>query len=138
MDTRLHRKVQIRLNESLYCDKEVYLKRWRIETPWFSIRLHHWFHSDDNRNMHDHPWNFYTLILKGSYLDESKYGAERVKAGRIYYRPATHAHWVHLDKSRVWSLILTGPKIRRWGFWVGKKWTVSFRYFYRFGNHPCD
>lgn len=137
-DTRLHRKFAFTFGEKLYCDSEVYLKRWRLETPWFSIRLHHWFHSDDNRNTHDHPWNFYTLILKGSYLDESPSGTQKVSAGHIYYRSAEHAHWVHLNKGRVWTLVLTGPKVRRWGFWIKGKWTKAYKYFYEFGKHPCE
>jgi hypothetical protein len=148
----LHRKWEIRLAEDHTCQTGVYLRRWRLETPWFSIRLHHWFASDDDRSMHDHPWDFITIPLRGSYLDEHytrRSGdpddveidvptAERVRVGRIYYRPSTHAHWVHLDRGRVWTLVLTGPKIRRWGFWVKDKWVRSYRYFYRFGNHPCD
>lgn len=151
-DDRLHRKFEVRLAEDHACQTGVYLRRWRVETPWFSVRLHHWLHSDDNRNTHDHPWNFYTFILKGSYLDVpipagpgtvDAFGNEalvgqRVKAGHIYYRPATHAHWVHLDQGEVWTLVLTGPKIRRWGFWIGDRWKRSFKYFYEYGTHPCD
>jgi hypothetical protein len=33
-----------------------YLIRWRVETPWFSVRLHHWLGPDDERAQHDHPW----------------------------------------------------------------------------------
>lgn len=140
-DTRLHKRFALTLGENLFCAQGVYLRRWRFETPWFSIRLHHWFHSDDNRNVHDHPWNFYTLILKGSYTDESPKGSQRVSAGHIYYRSAEHAHWVHLDpNTTVWTLVLTGPKIRRWGFWISarNKWTKAYKYFYEFGNHPCE
>lgn len=138
--SNLHRKFEVRLAEDHLCATGVYLRRWRVETPWFSVRLHHWFASDDDRSMHDHPWDFVTIPLRGSYLDETPSGPQRVRAGRAYYRPATHAHWVHLDRGRVWTLVLTGPKVRRWGFLVGaaRKWVVSYRYFYRFGNHPCD
>lgn len=136
--TNLHRKWEVRLAEDHLCETGVYLRRWRLETPWFSIRLHHWFASDDDRSMHDHPWDFITMPLRGSYVDETPAGPQRVRAGRIYYRPSTHAHWVHLDRGRVWTLVLTGPKVRRWGFLVGRKWTIAYRYFYRFGNHPCD
>jgi len=138
-DQRLHRKWEVRLAEDHLCETGVYLRRWRIETPWFSVRLHHWLHSDDNRSPHDHPWNFITFVLRGSYIDEGRWERQRVKAGRAYYRPASHAHWVHLDQGEVWTLVLTGPKIKRWGFWITPtKWIRSFKYFYRFGNHPCD
>jgi hypothetical protein len=35
-------------------------------------------------------------------------------------------------------LVLTGPKVRRWGFWVQGLWTKSYKYFHHWGNHPCD
>lgn len=137
-DQRLHRKWEVRLAEDHLCETGVYLRRWRVETPWFSVRVHHWLHSDDSRNVHDHPWDFVTVILRGSYVDEGRNGRQRVRAGRAYYRPATHAHWVHLDRGPAWTLVLTGPKIRRWGFWLDRGWVKSYKYFYAFGNHPCD
>lgn len=51
-----------------------YLDRWvlgvgRPSRPcWFSIRLHHFFRSDDD-HLHDHPTWFLTLVLKGTYDD---------------------------------------------------------------------
>lgn len=134
----LHRKWEIRLGEDHACATGVYLRRWRVETPWFSVRLHHWLHSDDDRHRHDHPWAFITFCLRGSYIDEGIGFRQRVRAGHAYYRPADHAHWVHLDRGPAWTVIVTGPKVRRWGFWVNNRWVKSYRYFYRFGNHPCD
>jgi hypothetical protein len=132
------------LAEDHLCATGVYLRRWRVETPWFSVRLHHWLHSDDDRNPHDHPWAFVTAVLRGSYIDEGLTRRQRVRPGHVYYRSADHAHWVHLDRGEVWTLVLTGPKVRRWGFWVGgrrglyARFVKSYRYFYEFGNHPCD
>jgi len=134
---QLHRRWQIAWRENLLCATGVYLRRWRIETPWFSVRLHHWFASDDSRSPHDHPWDFVTFVLRGSYVDEGEH-RQRVRAGHVYHRSSTHAHWVHLDRGPVWTLVLTGPKVRRWGFWVKNRWVRSYRYFYRFGEHACD
>jgi hypothetical protein len=37
-----------------------------------------------------------------------------------------------------WTLLLTGPKVRRWGFWVSKKFKKSNKYFLGHGSHPCE
>lgn len=49
-----------------------YLKRWVFNFGLFAIRLHRWYSSDDPRYMHDHPWGFWTLVLKGGYYDVTK------------------------------------------------------------------
>lgn len=46
-----------------------YVIRWRLSTPLGSLRVHHWLGSDDDRALHDHPWRFVTLVLKGGYED---------------------------------------------------------------------
>ncbi len=124
--------------EELKCATGVYVRRWYFETPWFSIRLHHWLHSDDARYFHDHTWWFATLILKGSYTDVSPSGEERLTIGKIAFRPALHRHYVKVDKGGCWSFLLTGPRIRRFGFWVGKKFKKSNKYFLEHGQHVCD
>lgn len=46
-----------------------YMGRWLFETPWGSLRLHHILRSDKGRDMHDHPMDFTTFILWGSYIE---------------------------------------------------------------------
>ena len=51
-----------------------YLERWILGfgrpggNSWFSLRLHHFFRSDED-HLHDHPGWFWTLMLRGTYLD---------------------------------------------------------------------
>jgi hypothetical protein len=116
----------------------VYVRRWYLETPFFTVRLHHWLHSDDTRHFHDHPWWFITMVLKGSYVDLSPEKNELMIPGRIRFRPANHRHSVKVGSGGAWTILLTGPKVRRWGFWVGKKWKKSNKYFLEHGAHICD
>ena len=134
----LHRRFRCTWREELHCTTGIYLRRWTLEFWWFSIRLHHWMHSDDSRAFHDHPWWFVTFVLKGGYTDVSPKGEERIIAPTICYRPAEHAHTVKVFPGGCWTLVVTGPKVRRWGFWVKNKFVKSYKYFYRFGNHQCD
>lgn len=115
-----------------------YVIRWRIETPWFSVRLHHWLGPDDDRAFHDHPWSFVTVVLRGAYTDRSPEGDERLRAGRVRYRPARHQHTVVPDPGGAWTVIVTGPKVRTWGFWVAGKFRKANKYFARYGHHPCS
>jgi hypothetical protein len=118
-----------------------YLIRWFFETPWFSVRLHHWLHSDDARAFHDHPSWFITLVLAGSYTDVSPAGREPMRPGTIRFRLATHQHTVEVAPGGCWTLLLFGPHERYWGFWRRRgtqlRWVKSNRYFLEEGSHPC-
>src|ERR1700756_1815271 len=61
--------VQIRLGERLGLPQCPYVIRWRLELPFGSVRVHHWLGPDDHRALHDHPWWFLTIVLKGSYSE---------------------------------------------------------------------
>lgn len=124
--------------DELRCLTGVYVRRWFVETPWFSVRLHHWLHSDDDRYFHDHPWWFVTLVLQGSYRDLSPSGSELMTPGSVAFRPALHRHTVKVALDGCWTVLVTGPQVRRWGFWVGEKWKKSNKYFLEHGKHVCD
>jgi len=144
-----------------------YLIRWVFSTPFGSIRLHHWIASDDKRATHDHGWWFWTLVLSGGYTDVSDEGHERMTRGRLRFRPAEHQHTVEVDKGGCWTLVLTGPEFRFWGFWVRynhepantgpsprckhcglnegywktfvckRRFKKANKYFIEHGHHPC-
>jgi hypothetical protein len=117
-----------------------YMRRWVINFGLFSVRLHHWYSSDDHRAMHDHPAWFITLILRGKYTDITTDGLEVMRPGMIRYRPALHKHTVDVHKDGCWTLVLFGPKQRHWGFWIknNTKWVKSNKYFLEHGHHPCE
>lgn len=113
-----------------------YAERWVLDLGAFSIRLHHFLHSDDDRAFHDHPWWFVTLVLRGSYIDRSPAGDDVLRAGSVRYRPALHRHTVVTEG--VWTVLVTGPQERVWGFWPEGKFRRSSRYFRKYGHHPCE
>lgn len=127
----------VKFREPLGLPECPYVIRWRIETPRFSVRLHHWLAPDDDRNKHDHPWNFTTFVLKGGYTDVGADGNQHLRAPTVCRRAATHQHTVVPDPGGAWTLVLTGPKVRRWGFWVNGKFVKMNKYFASWGHHPC-
>lgn len=126
--------------EPLGDEKCPYCYRWVLNLGLFSLRLHHWVASDDNRALHDHPYWFITFILKGRYYDVTEKKVEKMSVGTLRYRRRRHTHTVMLQPNEeCWSLLLTGPKIHRWGFHLPDgRYLRSERYFRRFGKHPCQ
>jgi hypothetical protein len=132
------RKWAVKWREPLGLPTCPYVIRWRLETPIGSIRLHHWLASDDDRAFHDHPWWFTTFVLKGGYTDRNPEGDEHLKALAVRYRPALHQHTVVPDSGGAWTIIVTGPIIRKWGFWFGQKFVKANKWFASRGHHPCS
>lgn len=92
---------------------------WRLKLlvmPWFRIYLHIFVASDDDC-LHDHPWNFWSLILSGGYWEVTTTGKKWYGPGRLLYRPASWKHQVVIDKKAVTLCVTTG-KLRNWGFWT--------------------
>jgi hypothetical protein len=106
-----------------------YLLRWWIipRNRWFNIYLHQIRHSDDDRALHDHPWWNVSIILSGQYDEITPRGKFSRRTGSIIFRRATASHRlivpvVNGGITYVWTLFITGPVIRQWGFHCPKGW----------------
>ena len=148
-DTRKFSKwFQVRLAERLGNPDDPYLIRWTIIIFGFSIRLHHWLKSDDDRYFHDHAANFISIVLKGKYSNmvpfikdyEPDYPATRAYLNRnrkpvegmfnswynffhcfkksIWYSKAEDRHYLSIPKEGAWTLLLEGRPYHKWGFYV--------------------
>ena len=124
--------------QQLGIPNDPYLIRWVLDFGFFSLRLHHWRHSDDLRNPHDHAWDFITFILYGSYEDVSPSGNETMHAGQTTFRKAEHQHSVRVISKNCWTFLITGPERRKWGFWVNNKFRKRNKYFYEHGHHTKE
>lgn len=135
---RKHPPVLVKWAERLGLPECPYVIRWRLELPFGSIRVHHWLGPDDDRAFHDHPWWFVTLVLAGGYTDKHPGGDDHLKRGSVRFRPALHQHTVVPDPSGAWTLLVTGPRARDWGFWRAGKFRKANKWFATFGHHPCS
>ncbi len=97
-----------------------YLLRWWLmpRNPWLNVYLHKFVRDDDDRALHDHPWASLSICLAGSYRELTEAGTFERGAGSVVYRPAEHRHRIELfDGQPAWTLFVTGPRVRNWGFW---------------------
>lgn len=115
-------------------DKEPYLERYYLflkdrENFSFNIFLHKFLKSDPD-DLHDHPWNYRTLILYGGYWEHTKTGKHWRGIGSYRYADAKSIHRIELDKNNptCWTLFIPGKKIREWGFITDKGWVHNSEY----------
>ena len=113
-----------------------YLFRWWVipRNKIFNIYLHQIIRDDDDRALHDHPWVNVSIVLSGILREVMPNRKRILKRFCPYFRRATAQHRLELVKGfevvpdrpgfakitypakPVWTLFLTGPKIRDWGF----------------------
>ena len=94
----------------------------------------HIFHRSDADVMHDHPWNFWTIVLWRGYIEHTPNGQRRFWPGMICKRMANHIHRVELINGKpAVTLCLMGPKLRSWGFWENGVFTKWREYFAKKG-----
>jgi len=113
-----------------------YMLRWWFvpRNRWFNVYLHHFFRSDDDRALHDHPWVNLSILVEGGYIEETiRAGGIHVRierrAGDLKLRGPKTAHRVELIAGRPCTTIfLTGPNVRSWGFHCPRGW-VHWRKF---------
>lgn len=117
-------------------DGDVYMYRYWLFNPyeenssgkgnWFpiSIRLHHIVRPDQDRHMHDHPWNARTFILRGWYFEKrhvsgTHYRLECRQAGQTAALRFGEYHAIsRIGEGGVWTLFVTGKYRGTWGFLV--------------------
>lgn len=131
--------------------QDIYMGRWWLlnaycrETrkramqwfPW-SIRIHHIMRPDDDRDLHDHPWNARTIILRGWYTEQRLLDHEdpslrglNVPAGALATEYITrragdtarllHGEYHRIDEispGGVFTLFITSRWRGDWGFLV--------------------
>lgn len=112
-----------------------YIRRMRIiRTPFFQIYFHRIYRPDNQREMHDHPFDFISFILRGWYgenVPRAGGGQKYVKRRWWNFKFAEGRHSIRTVSCRpVWTLVITGPERREWGFWVdgGTRWVSMDQY----------
>lgn len=106
-----------------------YLKRWFLvpRNSVCNLYLHEILKDDDDRALHDHPWDFESIILQGSYLEHSAFSDGTpyhtvYTKGMVNRKTATQAHRIQVLRGPVLTLVVTGPRIREWGFHCLNGW----------------
>lgn len=131
------------------CLMVLYLRRFFLDRKdmWAGGErpfLHNIRKSDDDRDPHDHPWDFVTMLLSSGYHEEvwtpsskgpgSPIGMMRWTHWRPWFstlrNPATHVHKVQLPENKtVWSFVRVTGRKRKWGFWKAQD-DGSYRWMY--------
>jgi hypothetical protein len=105
-----------------------WIKWTLVSTRWFAVFLHRFCGPDWTRDPHNHPTDFVSIGLRGSYV-ETVYNAN---GNRLYERtwrapwfrsfPADHIHRTSsVGPKGALTVCIVNPPMRDWGFVVDAK-----------------
>lgn len=127
----------------------LYMRRWRLMPAWLpGVRLHNILVGDDDRALHDHPFSFVTIILRGGYWEHLVDGSRTWHGpGSILFRQAEVFHRIELGRDYIasvdfafddiafiegdrpaWTLVFRGPYRRQWGFLTKDGWVHNNKF----------
>ncbi|QBR32856.1 MULTISPECIES: hypothetical protein [Pseudomonas] len=106
---------------------EMYMGRWWLFNPYsrethkpkfwwcpWSFRIHHILRPDEDRDLHDHPWNARTIILRGWYSEQrpsSDEWKEKIVAAMVSKPDPKVVAWV-LRNTCEWIMRYQGDTAR--------------------------
>lgn len=113
----------------------VYMGRWWLfnpypaytsgseKQPWqfpISIRIHHIQRADQDHNLHDHPWNARTIIIRGGYFEEREGGVRHYRrtGSTARLRFGEYHRITEVTPGGAWTIFITGKYRGTWGFLV--------------------
>lgn len=118
-------------------EDDPYLQRWHLipRNPFFNIYLHQILRDDDDRALHDHPWDSCSIVLRGGYSEVTESGVKRWEKGSVIFRKAEALHRLAVGRVPALTLFITLWKRREWGFMCPGKGWVHWEEFVDPGNH---
>jgi hypothetical protein len=142
------RRVRLRLRRF---DGGIFLDRWGFEADRLGgIFLHKMSAPDPGIDLHDHPWFFASLIIKGGYIEEralcrdapdfasiAEQFPDSCTRGGIVRRMWGSWRTMRLDECHriteltaptCWTLVVHGPRRRMWGFFLPTGWVDERTY----------
>jgi len=106
---------------------------WLCQRFGIAMRIHVLHTPDLDRALHDHPWDYISVVLRGyytelrpvfndkpcfeGYTEEAAFSNYRDE-GSIAYRHATDRHRIVRMGHQCVTLFITGPKRQWWGFYI--------------------
>ena len=125
---KIIRKIFLR-KEIISKKGELHFRRWGINAFIFGIYIHQIYKADEDKHLHDHPWDYMSLCLKGSFIEEGEKIITVVKPGSFIARKATRFHKIReMITTSANTLFITGPRRRVWGYDVNDVWIEGKNY----------
>ena len=115
---------------------ELHFKRWKLfSLKKYNVYLHAIYKADEDLYLHNHPWDYTSIILYGTFVEKVrsnnlgeivKYRYNHLHFGSVVKRKSNIFHKiVRLESEVVYSLFITTKNHDTWGYDVDNKFVDS-------------
>lgn len=123
-----HRVILDRTGNEPYLERYYLFLKDRQSFP-FNVFLHKFLKSDPD-DLHDHPWGYFTLILRGGYWETTPEGRFWRGPGHFRKSNSKSLHRIEIQPGvTAWTLFVPFSKERDWGFVKNNNWIQNEEYF---------
>jgi len=115
----------------------LHFRRWQVvKTRWFAIYIHAIYKADEEKHLHNHPWNFWSFVVKGSYTERLlNFKLNPRFAGTSVYRQRDQFHKIEdLHSPVVWTFNVAWGFRDTWGYSVNGNFIDHVEYRKRKNN----
>lgn len=109
---------------------ELHFKRFAIiETRWFAVYIHKIYKADKDPFVHNHPWNFFSIVLWGGYYEDTQWGSGGARD--VFNINWGNRKYFHKIAAIIWpttTLFCTFGKKKPWGFLTNQGYVDSEEY----------
>lgn len=116
---------------------------WFFQQFDIAMRIHE-IHESDPEVMHDHPWPYLTIILKGSYIEQTpdydssgiflRWRYTEYGPGSILWRSHKAQHRLLVTLGTCTTLFITGKYRQKWGFYLNMANKMPYQEYLRRKN----
>ena len=110
----------------------VHFKRFcYFSCGWFGIYKHIITQADKEKHEHDHPWDFWSLIVEGCYAEFVDHKMYARNLFSIQYNKAEYHHklaGVIGTNNRCVTIVVTRRRKRKWGYVTKDGWIENSIY----------
>lgn len=97
---------------------ELHFRRYQLlKTPFGCIYLHKIYKADEDAHLHNHPWNYCSIVLKGTMIEETR-GQHMIMRPMsfVFRRHDTYHKIKELLSPYVVTLFFTSKNNKEWGY----------------------
>jgi hypothetical protein len=100
---------------------ELHFQRWRIiSCKWLAIYIHKIYKEDNDKHLHNHPWNYWNMILSGGYGEASMLYNQVVYHNMLPFSSSIRKHDRYHKISTIFkpttTLFITSGRKYDWGY----------------------